>query len=97
MQTGGVVRDIVLKRSACRSNVAFICGNAFAGEVSVVELRTMASPEWAAECTRIADEIEGPARAALREATRDSERVLARAEPCPPTCRSVAPQKQGES
>lgn len=81
---------IVLHASRSAPGCGFIAGDNFGGNVSVAELRQMASPEWAAECTRIANELGEQARSALREATRDSERTLER---CPPTCRSTVPRK----
>jgi hypothetical protein len=76
-----------IRRGNSDPSRAFLSGPFVGGSIDVAGLRQMATPEWAAECTRLADEIEGPARAALREATRDSERAIARAEKCPPTRR----------
>ena len=78
---------IDLRRSTQSTTHAFISGSNFGGIASVAELRRMATPEFAAQCSALADEIDGPVRQMLREATRDSERTLARAEKCPPTQR----------
>lgn len=95
---------IELRRSTQSTTHALINGWNFGGIASVPELRQMASPEWAAECTRIADEIEGPARAALREAAESSERASERLRAAqaarelePQTKRSISPRKDNES
>lgn len=97
------MKTIALRRSVLSPDAAFIAGDHFGGEVSLAELREMASPEWAERCKRLADEIEGPYRAALREAAQSSERASERLraaqaarEPAPETQRSTVPQKRGE-
>jgi hypothetical protein len=82
-----VTDTLSIRRSNATPSCAFLSGTNVGGIVTVDSLRQMATPEWAAKCTALADEIEGPARVALREAARDSERAIARAEKCPPTIR----------
>jgi hypothetical protein len=69
---------IEIYRASRSATHAAIRGGYFGGLLSATDLREMATPEFAAKCTRLADEIEGPVRAALRDATRDSESAIAR-------------------
>lgn len=97
-------RTISLRRSTSDGSYGFLEGECTFGVVTSAELRQMASPEWAAECTRLANEIEGPAKTALREATRDSERASERLRAAaaarelePQIKRSTVPQKRDKS